>query len=202
MYYFDYYDPVRQPVRRVLAANQGWFRVVPGEPLTLSAWLKAARAETVAELVAVEAPEQQRQKQVKVGTGWERYEFTFKPSQPFIFVALGLNLEASHLDTATLWLDAVQLERGNKATDYEPRQALESFLETPNPGNLFTNPAQGLTFKLRAFNNDKTRQALQGQLRLTDFFDRQVLARTARLEPLSRPFFNRASPHIVSDRVP
>ena len=30
VFYFDYYDPVRQPVRRVLAANRGWFRVKPG----------------------------------------------------------------------------------------------------------------------------------------------------------------------------
>jgi len=37
VYWFDYYEPVRQPVERVLVANHGWFEVQPGETLTLSA---------------------------------------------------------------------------------------------------------------------------------------------------------------------
>jgi hypothetical protein len=32
---------VTQPVRRVLAANRGWFRVQPGQPLTLAVCLRA-----------------------------------------------------------------------------------------------------------------------------------------------------------------
>lgn len=46
---FDYYEPVRQPVRRVLAANRGWFRVQAGEKLTLSVYLLAPTAQAIIE---------------------------------------------------------------------------------------------------------------------------------------------------------
>jgi hypothetical protein len=52
VFFFDYYDPIRQPVRRVLAANQGWFRVTPGEMLTLSAFLRADADGVAAQLAA------------------------------------------------------------------------------------------------------------------------------------------------------
>ena len=92
-------------------------------------------------------------KQVTVGKEWQRHEFTFVPTQPFLFIAVGLDLEASKREAATLWLDAVQLERGNHATDYEPRQPVESFIETGTTGNIFTNVEAGLAFTLRAFND-------------------------------------------------
>jgi hypothetical protein len=169
VFYFDYYEPVRQPVRRVLAANQGWFRVKPGEALTLSAWLKADTDSVVAQLAANECDNHLFRKQVTVEKEWQRYEFTFTPTQPFLFIALGLDLEASRRDTATLWLDAVQLERGDHATEYEPRQSLEAFLETSAPGNISTNQ---LIPVLQAYNNSDHEQTLHGNLELTDFFDR------------------------------
>jgi hypothetical protein len=131
VFFFDYYDPIRQPVRRVLAANQGWFRVTPGEMLTLSAFLRADAEGVAAQLAANEAPSHLLRKQVTVGKEWQRHEFTFTPEQPFLFIAVGLDLEASKRDAATLWLDAVQLERGDHATAYEPRQPIESFIDKP-----------------------------------------------------------------------
>src|ERR1039458_9796845 len=85
--------------------------------------------------------------------------FTFTPTQPFLFIAVGPDLEASKRDAAALWLDAVQLERGDHATAYEPRQSLECFIETGATGNIFTNPATGLSVNLRAFNNTDQPQA-------------------------------------------
>src|ERR1017187_10070239 len=182
VFFFDYYDPVRQPVRRVLAANQGWFRVNPGEKLTLSAYLRADADGGIAQLAANEAPSHMLRKQVMVGKEWRRCEFTFTPTQTFLFIAVGLDLEASKRDAATLWLDAVQLERGDHATAYEPRQPLESFIETSVPGNIFANPAAGLAVPLRAFNNTEREQAVRGKLQLTDFFDRAVATK----EPVLR----------------
>jgi hypothetical protein len=177
VFFFDYYDPVRQPVRRVLAANQGWFRVNPGEKLTLSAFLRADAEGVAAQLAANEAPNHLLRKQVTVGKEWQRHEFTFTPTQPFLFIAVGLDLEASKRDAATLWLDAVQLERGDHATLYEPRQPLESFIETSPPGNIFTNSAMGLAVTLRAFNNTAQEQAMRGRLQVTDFFDTTVVVK-------------------------
>ena len=177
VFYFDYYDPVRQPVRRVLAANQGWFRVKPGEKLTLSAFLRADAEGVAAQLAVNEAPSHLLRKQVMVGRKWQRPEFTFTPTQPFLFIAIGPDLEASQRDTATLWLDAVQLERGDHATAYEPRLPVESFIETSAPGNTFTNSAAGLTLTLRAFNNAEPEQSVSGKLLLTDFYERTVMTK-------------------------
>ena len=74
-----------------------------------------------------------------------------------------------------MWLDAVQLERGNHATAYEPRQPVESYIASEQTANVFTNAAAGLDFTVRAFNNEDQAQRLQGSLRVTDFFDHGVL---------------------------
>jgi Beta-galactosidase len=182
VFFFDYYEPIRQPVRRVLAANRGWFHVKPGEKLTLSAYLRADTDGVAAQLVANEAPSHLLRKQVTVGKEWQRQEFTFTPTQPFLFIAIGLDLEATRRDAATLWLDAVQLERGHHATAYEPRQPVELFIETGTPDNIFTNPATGLALTLRAFNDTEQEQAMRGKLQVTDFFDRAVVGK----EPVLR----------------
>lgn len=200
VFYFDYYDPVRQPVRRILAANQGWFPVKPGEPLTLSAFLRADRDAVPAQLAFIEAPENAHQKEVRVGTQWQRYEFTFKPIERFLFIALGPDLGDSKLESATLWVDAVQLERGEHATPYEPRQPLESFIETTAPGNIFTNPAAGLTITLRAYNDSERAATLRGNLELTDFFDRRAFAAERRLHVPAHGERSRAWAHLCSGR--
>ena len=174
VFWFDYYDPVRQPVRRVLAANKGWFRVAPGERLTLSAFLRADAENTAAEFVINECNGWTQKKQVSSGKAWQRHEFTFAPHQPFIFIAIGPDLDASHRDTTTFWLDAIQLERGEHATTYEPRVPVESFMESTAAGNIFMNPANGLQLVVRAFNNADKPAKLTGQLRVENFFGKLV----------------------------
>jgi hypothetical protein len=184
-FWFDYYEPVRQPVRRVLVANQGWFRVRPGEALTLSAYLRADVEGAVAQMAATEAPNHLLRKEVRVGTRWDRYEFTFTPSEAFLFIAVGLDLEASKRDAATLWVDAVQLERGTRATDYAPRSPVESAIETGVPGNIFTDVRAGASFSVRAYNDSDREQSLRGKLAVSDFFDQTVFetVETLKLPP-------------------
>jgi hypothetical protein len=176
VFYFDYYKPVRQPVRRVLAANRGWFRVKPGAKLTLSAYLQADADGVAAQMAVNEAPSNLLRKQVTVGKEWQRCEFTFTPTQPFLFIAIGLDLETSGRDAGTLWLDSVQLERGDHATAYEPRQPVETFIESGATGNIFTNAANGLALTVRTFNNTDRAQIVRGKLQVSDFFDRVVVA--------------------------
>ncbi|MBI5685021.1 MAG: carbohydrate binding domain-containing protein [Verrucomicrobia bacterium] len=174
VFWFDYYEPIRQPVRRVLAANRGWFRVTPGEKMTLSAFMRADSDGVVAQLAAIEAPSRMLRQAVTVGREWKRFEFTFAPRQPFIFIAAGLDLDESKLDAATIWLDAIQLERGDRATDYAPRASVESFIETAAPGNTFIAPADGATLTVRACNDSDREQTVRGKLMVTDFFDKTV----------------------------
>ena len=170
---FDSYRPSRHQIRSVLLANQGWFRVKPGETLTLSAFLQAEREGLPVQFVVTEPSRRGPSKTVKIGTKWERHQFTFAPEAAFLFVAIGVDLSKGR-ESATLWLDGIQLERGDHATEYEPRLTVESFVETSVPGNTFTNPVQGAAFTLRAFNNSAVRQLAKGRFSLTDFFDREV----------------------------
>lgn len=178
VFHFDYYEPARQPVRRVLAANHGWFKVKPGETLTFSAWLRADAENTVAQLAVIGPRDQLQRKAVKVGRSWQRFEFVLQASQPFLFVAVGLDLEASQRTAGSLWVDAVQLERGGHATAYEPRAPVESFLTAGTAPQLYSDPGQGMEFLVRSFNNTDERRELSGSLHLTDFFDRSVLTQS------------------------
>jgi hypothetical protein len=199
--WFDYYQPVRDSIRRAFAANRGWIKVTPGEPVTLSAYLRADAEGTAAQLAVNEAPERLQHRQVRVGTAWERFEYTVTPSQPFLFVAVGLDLEATSRDRATLWVDAVQLERGRRATDYHPRSPVESFAGTDVPDNIFTDPGKGATLSLNAYNDSDREQTVAGRLTVTDAFDQTVL----RLEPsLAVPAHNGETtiiPDVARDRV-
>jgi hypothetical protein len=174
VFWFDYYDPVREPVRRVLAANKGWFRVTPGERLTLSAWLRADSDGVVAQFGINECNGWTQKQRVTAGKEWQRHEFSFAPHQPFIFIAIGPDLEASQRDAATLWLDAIQLERGAHATAYEPRTPVESFIDSPVEGNIFMKPAEGLKLTARAFNNGDAAAQMTSQLKVEDFFGKSA----------------------------
>ena len=184
VFFFDYYEPIRQPVRRVLAANRGWFRVAEGETLTLSAFMRADGENTAAELAAVFAPDRRRSRAVTVGTEWRRHEFTFTADRPYVFIAAGLDLDASRRESATLWIDAVQLERASAATPYRPRATVEAYAETGVEGNIFDGDG-GMTFTARAFNDGDARQEVRGTLAVENFFGRTVLERTVSiaLEP-------------------
>jgi len=177
VFWFDYYEPVRQTVRRLMVANLGWFKAATGETFTLSVWLKSDTESIAAELLVYEASRRQSKKAVTVGREWRRHEFTFKPSQPFFFIAIGGDSDA------TLWMDAVQLERGSRATEYEPRQPSESFLATDVPGNIFTNGIARFIVRGNA----------PGTLRVTDFFDRLVLETNALPATITQRGFFRAT---------
>jgi len=180
VYWFDYYQPVREPVKRALAANRGWITVKPGEPLTLSAYLRAEADGTVAQLAVNEAPERLQQRQVRVGPDWKRYEFTFTPSEPFLFVAVGLDLEATKRDRGVLWVDAVQLERGAKATEYVPRTPVESFVDIDVPSYV-ADAKEGASLTLRACNDGDAERTIAGRLDVTDAFGKNVTALTPTL---------------------
>ncbi|MBN1417748.1 MAG: carbohydrate binding domain-containing protein [Planctomycetes bacterium] len=181
IFWFDYYEPVRQPVRRVLVANRGWFRVAPGERMTLSAWLRADPPGAGAEFIAREAGGRQHRRAVTAGGEWTRHAFTFAPSEAFLFIAVGLDLEATRRESATLWIDAIQLERGDRAADYAPRAAVESFIETAAEGNLFVGEDPRPVLTIRAYNDSPDEKTARGTLSVTDFFDRPVFAADPRI---------------------
>lgn len=174
VFYFDYFQAVRRPVRRIQAAHLGWIRVAPGETLTLSVHLRSEPAGVPTTLTLVQAEGPTRSKTVLPTLQWERYSLTFQAERPFIFVAVGPDAVQGQGPTGAVWVDNVVLEPGKGSGTTAPRQPVESFLETPAVGNIFTNPAAGMTLVIRAAAQDAAASRLEGRLRVTDFFDRVV----------------------------
>ncbi|MEI7732018.1 MAG: glycosyl hydrolase [Verrucomicrobiota bacterium] len=202
VYYFDYFETSRRPVRQALAANQGWFKVQPGEKLTLSAFLRADAERVAAQLAVIASDGRVLTREVRAETQWRRFEYTFTPTQPFCFIAVGLDLDASQRDAATLWVDAVQLERGEHATEFTPREPVESFITTEAPGNIFSAPAApALQFTLRAFNNAASAQTVAGNFTATDFFDQPVANQPLTLAVPAQSGAQRAVPPIAAERL-
>ena len=119
--HFDYFDLHRTAIWAPLAANIGYIEVEPGKPYTLSVFAKAAAAATPMRLAVREFQGGRHDKGVRVGTDWQRVSLTFTPRKRWCYVLAGPDLRKTDETPtppkrATLWLDAVQLQRGGKAT--------------------------------------------------------------------------------------
>jgi hypothetical protein len=168
VFYFDYFALCRAPVKTPLLANQGWIMVEPGTAYTFSAYLKAEPANLVGVLSIRQASRGSLRKQVALSSSWERYSFTFRPQSSQAFVALGPDLEASKQEAGTMWIDAVQLEKGELATDYQPRALVEVGVESAQMGNLFPDRGEP-QMTASIFNAGRVRQSIHLRLATTDF---------------------------------
>ena len=173
IYHFDYFPLYRVPIKAPLLANRGWFTVKPGEKYTLSAYMRADRAGLKGKLAVYQAFAGRQSKEVEFSADWQRYEFTFAPRAEQIFVALGLDLEASGENSGTLWIDGVQLERGAQASEYEPRAEVEAGIVWDEPGHLFWR-AQDARVTIAAFNASEKPRTVELRATVTDFFDKEV----------------------------
>ena len=177
---WDYFDPIRKAIRAPLAGNIGFLEVEPGQSYTLSVYLKAREANTRARLgVRGYSRREIAGKYVDVSREWARYELTFRPREKWCYVLAGPDLRRAPRDaTATLWVDAVQFEKGETATPFRARETLEVGLETDRVGNIFdwTEPVS-----LRVMvANAGAEQRPELKLTLTDFEDKTVWGRTLR----------------------
>ncbi len=79
--WFDYYDLVRVPVRRPLAAHRGWISVEPGQRYALSAWLRTEPAGTPAVMRVAMAAGRGAEQTVAVTGEWQRYQSASSPAR-------------------------------------------------------------------------------------------------------------------------
>ncbi|MCU0917929.1 MAG: carbohydrate binding domain-containing protein [Planctomycetes bacterium] len=173
VFYFDYFPLYREPVKAPLLANQGWVSVQPDTSYTLSAYLKADADGLAGVLSIPQASRGTLRKQVSLTTSWQRYSFAFRPQSPQVFVALGLDLEASQREAGTIWIDGVQLEKGTEATGYQPRAAVEAGIESTPAGNLFSADREP-QMSARVFNAGESSRSVGLHLSTTDFDDATV----------------------------
>lgn len=166
--WFDYFALTRIPTLSVRAANRGWIPVEPGQPYTLSAYVRSEPAGipvVLTEFIAFGGDERHR---VTAAGEWARVEWTFRPSTSQVFVGVGPDLNAGQLDRGTLWIDAVQLERGESATAYEPRAPAEIGIECEALGHLFE---PGERPEVRLTLASPTPANARVVLRVTDYHD-------------------------------
>ncbi|MBN1126908.1 MAG: carbohydrate binding domain-containing protein, partial [Sedimentisphaerales bacterium] len=173
VFYFDYFPLYRVPVKAPLLGNRGWIDVSEGQSYTLSAYMKADCDDLVAVLSCRQAFRGIQKKIVRVTKEWKRYEFSFTPRASQVFIAFGPDLEASHLEKGTVWIDGVQLEKGRIATEYVPRSKIEVGLEMQEEGNLFAYGSRP-EMPARVFNDTLVPQSLKLRIRTTDFDDKTV----------------------------
>jgi len=159
-----------------LAANLGWLPVPRGSDVTLSAWMRADRPDVPAVLsLHFSAPEKgvvRKDQRIQLTTDWKRYSFTCPAEAAYAFVAVGPDLGGSEIENATVWLDAVQLEAGSRPSAFVLRESPAVPLTAPRFGNVFTGQDQP---RLQlAVGNVATARELKLELRIRDYFDREL----------------------------
>ncbi|MFP4056234.1 MAG: endo-1,4-beta-xylanase [Candidatus Brocadiia bacterium] len=176
--FFDYFDPVQKAVWAPLAGNIGFLQVEPGTPHTFSVHLRADRAGVPARLEVRPFSGRPAAKAVRLTTQWQRCALTFTPRSRWCSVLAGPDLRAAEgrpapPRPATVWLDAAQLERGERASAYAPRAAVEFAVTTGKTGNVF-GWEEPVAFRIALANHDAAARDVSMELVLTDFFDREA----------------------------
>ena len=173
--YFDYYEPVVRRELRPLAAGLGWIAVEKNAPYTISCDLRASRDGAPA-LLGVHAAdpgggERDYQKSLTLSKEWKRYSFTFRSECRYVFPLVGPNLDRD--EQVDVDVTAVQLEKGDQATPFEPRAAVEFAMEPSAPGGIFVE-GEPAALRLRVSNHGAAAARVAVTLAVTDFEDKPV----------------------------
>ncbi len=116
---------------------------------------------------------------------------SFKPSAHWCYVLAGPDLRPTKEKpqpprSATVWVDAVQLQQAASAGPFTTHQPLEVGIRTPKVGNIF-GWDEPLRFDVAAGNSDgKEQRDVVVELTLTDFFDKEVWRGSLPMQVASR----------------
>lgn len=184
--YFDYFDPSAAGLQCVVLAHEGWVPAEVGKKYVLSAYVRSDPPDLPGLLLIRHADGPMVSQPFTGAEKWTKVEHTFTAQRPFFWAGLGIDLRRSQHPGGRLWIDAVQLrpvpapagpspgQPETKIADHQPRHPVESTVETDRAGNIFTDPAAGLAFRLRGYNAGPQPALLRGQLSITDYLDQPV----------------------------
>jgi len=174
--YFDYFEPVVRHELRPLAASIGWIPVEKGAAYTISCDMRGSEEGVPAVLgVHAEDPKggtKDHLQKIVLAKSWKRYSFTFRPTHRYAFVTVGPNLSEDR--KVYVDVDAVQLEKADKVTPFEPRSPVEFGVEPTRPGGIFTQ-GERAGLDLRVHNYRGAAAIIDIRFEATDFFDRPVV---------------------------
>ncbi|MGC9318025.1 MAG: carbohydrate binding domain-containing protein [Armatimonadota bacterium] len=158
VYYSDWYEVRARRVLAGSAVSEGWYPVEEGEQYCVSASVRSETLPLRATLRVVCHPGGGFSRTFDITDQWQRIEASGEVEGALCFVALQIeDLPGAGEpipEGAGPWelcVDAVQLERGASATEFEPRHPMEIALTTDRPGNIFFAPER-LRVRLHAYN--------------------------------------------------
>jgi len=128
--------PTHLPQAGLSLASVGYLPVTKGRPMCLSAYLKLDRPGQV-RMGLIEETGAEQANLVDVGTDWSRCVVPLTPQSEHAFVRFALEPGQADPRPTILWVDAVQLETGDKPTDYAPALPVEIGFDTGREGNLY-----------------------------------------------------------------
>ena len=177
--YFDCFPPQHVVQHRLLTANRGWIEVEPGRFYTLSASMRSDRPGTKAVLQFnfngdAHKEVQPLAKEVMLTEEWQRYSYTVVAPEDGVYVAVGPDVRNDLAsDTTTFWADAIQLEAGEEATPFAPRESVELGFNSGRYGNVFAAGVPAV-IDVTAHNTTGAPVNLAIGIRLTDYWDRPL----------------------------
>lgn len=183
---FGFFEIAQVPQRAPLAVSLGWMEADKGRPYTLSAYMRADRPGVPARLVLRFAQPLgildrywvngfrgiERSNSVTLSTEWARYTLTVPADERYAYVAIGPDMTQSE-GPATVWIDGIQLESGQAATEFEPREPVEVGFSTCRYGNVF-DVGDPVRLDVWASNDTSVDAAIPIHLEIEDYFGQPV----------------------------
>ena len=172
--YFDYFEPLVKRELRIVAANLGWIQVDKGAAYTVSCDMRSSVTGARAVLgVRAQDPSDggsnHYSQNVELTTTWRRHTHTFRPEREWVFVFVGPDLaEEQRVD---IDVDAIQLEKGDQATPFEPRTELEFAIEPSQPAGIFVE-GEPCAVAVRLCNHTTTPATVSVDFQVTDYADK------------------------------
>ncbi|MBC7289111.1 MAG: hypothetical protein H5T86_13950 [Armatimonadetes bacterium] len=139
------------------------------------------------------------QRKISSDRQWQRFALSFKARDELGYVYFGPVLTARGEPSGTVWVDALQLERGGQATDFEPRVPVEVAVSA-EAYRTASDRLPGLDLVVRVFNGTNQTQRLRIRWKATGFFGELVCEKAVELE--ASPGISSRTERVTSVEVP
>jgi len=167
--YPDYPKARKVVFATVQCASRGWTRFERDEQYTLSLSLKSDRKNLRAQIGVVFMTGAREQRSMTVTDQWQRYALTFAARDIFGFVGISTRTEDF---SERLWIDAVQVEKGDRATSFTSRYPIEVALHSKRPGGIYYTGDEVIFDVATWFRNEIDRATMD--LKVLDYQEKQV----------------------------
>ena len=167
--YSDYPKARRVVFSTVQCASRGWTRFERDKQYTLSLFLKSNRKNVQAQIGVIFMTGARERRSITVTDQWQRYALTFAARDIFGFVEISTQTEDL---SERLWIDTVQLEKGDRATSFTSRYPVEVALHSKRPGGIYYTGDE-VIFDVATWFRNETDRATMG-LRVFDYQEKGV----------------------------